>query len=175
MPDLIALNTTRLELVSAGPDMLRAAIAGDKELIALTGFSLAAKWTMFGPGVFEYVLEILGDKPDAQAWWTWFPVHENMLIGNCGYKGPPDDQGRVEIGYEVAPNFRGQGFATEIAKALIKHAWQENSVNVIIAHTLPEHNASTRVLKKCGFSFVETVEDPEDGVIWKWQLQRTES
>jgi RimJ/RimL family protein N-acetyltransferase len=48
-------------------------------------------------------------------------------------------------------------------------AWRLPSV-VVAAQTLPERNASHRVLEKLGFRHVETIEHPEDGTVWEWQL-----
>ena len=92
-----------------------------------------------------------------------------MLVGNCGYKGPPKN-GVVEIGYEVAESYRGMGLATEMAKALIEFAFSHPEVKSIIAHTLPFENHSVSVLRKCGFEYISEINDPEDGVIWKWEL-----
>jgi RimJ/RimL family protein N-acetyltransferase len=38
-----------------------------------------------------------------------------------------------------------------------------------IAHTLPEENASNRALRRNGFTFSGEVDDPEDGLIWRWE------
>ena len=55
---------------------------------------------------------------------------------------------------------------------LIKIGFNDPKIFVINAHTLPEENASVKVLKKCGFQFVgETYED-EEGILWKWILSR---
>jgi RimJ/RimL family protein N-acetyltransferase len=40
----------------------------------------------------------------------------------------------------------------------------------VAAQTLPERNASHRVLEKLGFEAVETVDHPEDGMVLEWQL-----
>jgi len=38
------------------------------------------------------------------------------------------------------------------------------------AHTLPEGNASTRILEKLGFERIgETIKDPEAGQVWRWE------
>ena len=39
----------------------------------------------------------------------------------------------------------------------------------IIAKTLPENNASTRILIKNGFVFVCPINDEDDGNVWLWQ------
>lgn len=50
--------------------------------------------------------------------------------------------------------------------------YENKRVTNIIAHTLGEENASTKVLTKCGFRKVEEINDPEDGVIWQWRLNK---
>ena len=96
-------------------------------------------------------------------------VASGLVIGACGFKGPPTD-GTVEIAYGVVPDYQGKGYATEAAQALIAYARDSGQVRTIRAHTLPEPNASTRVLAKCGFKQVGEVNDPEDGVVWRWEL-----
>jgi ribosomal-protein-alanine N-acetyltransferase len=36
--------------------------------------------------------------------------------------------------------------------------------------TRPEYNASGRVLTACGFERTGEVVDPEDGLVWRWDL-----
>jgi [ribosomal protein S5]-alanine N-acetyltransferase len=40
------------------------------------------------------------------------------------------------------------------------------------AHTSSEHNASTKILEKCGFTLQEEFTHPEDGLIWRWELRK---
>lgn len=90
-----------------------------------------------------------------------------------GFKGKPNQEGVVEIGYEIIPNYRNQGLATEVAQGLIDYAFSYPQVQLVIAHTLAEKNASTKVLEKVGMFYQETINDPEDGMIWRWSLERT--
>jgi len=105
--------------------------------------------------------------------WThgFFIVHRETgtTIGRCGFKGPPEADGVVEIAYGVEPDQQGKGYATEAAGALVDYAFASGNVRVVRAHTLPEPNASTRVLTKCGFRRVGEVIDPEDGLVWRWE------
>lgn len=57
--------------------------------------------------------------------------------------------------------------------ALVRFALETKDVKLVRAHTLPEANASTRVLTKCGFRHTEDVVDPEDGPVWRWELPRS--
>jgi RimJ/RimL family protein N-acetyltransferase len=76
---------------------------------------------------------------------------DNLVIGLCGFAGPPDSDRLVEIAYSIAPNYQGKGYATEEATALVDYAFNSNQVKTIRAHTLAEFSPSTRVLEKCGF------------------------
>jgi RimJ/RimL family protein N-acetyltransferase len=78
----------------------------------------------------------------------------------------------VEIAYGVAPEHQGQGYATEAAEAMISYAFNSGQVRIVRAHTLVAENASTRVLAKCGFRPVGEVIDPEDGLVWRWEIRR---
>jgi len=66
---------------------------------------------------------------------------------------------------------QGQGYATEAAEALVRYAIDSGQVGTVCAHTLPEANASTRVLTKCGLECVGEVVDPEDGLVWRWEIK----
>lgn len=92
-------------------------------------------------------------------------------VGRCGFKGPPTDDGMVEIAYGIDPDHQGKGYATEAADALVSYALDDFRVRAVWAHTLPQTNASTRVLAKCGFRFIGEVVDPEDGLVWRWEKQ----
>ena len=89
-------------------------------------------------------------------------------VGSGGFKTPPADD-RVEIAYGIDPEHRGKGYATETAAALTRFALTSGRVTTVFAHTLPEPNASTRVLTKCGFQKTGDVIDPEDGPVWRWE------
>jgi RimJ/RimL family protein N-acetyltransferase len=73
------------------------------------------------------------------------------LVGSAGFFGPPDESGTVEIGYEVAPEQRRQGYATETATALATWAIAQEGVRRIVAAPLPDNFASQRVLEHAGF------------------------
>ena len=81
----------------------------------------------------------------------------------------------VEIAYGIVPVFQGHGYATEAAQAAVAFAFGSGQVRHVRAHTFPTLNASTRVLAKCGFTHSGEVEDPEDGLVWRWGLCQVQS
>ena len=93
----------------------------------------------------------------------------DIPVGNCGYKAPPCPEGVVEIAYGIDPDHQGNGYATEVARGMVSYGYSQEEVRLVCAHTLPEVNASTRVLTKCGFIKVGEVIDPDDGLVWRWE------
>jgi ribosomal-protein-alanine N-acetyltransferase len=130
-------------------------------------------------GVREFLLAASADfQKELQAatepdpWKFGFAVvHniDNMVIGMCGFAGPPDPTGEAEIAYSIAPDYQGRGYATEVAGTLIEYASGSGRVKCFYAYTLPQINASTRVLEKCGFKHVGEVIDSENNTVWRWQ------
>lgn len=117
-------------------------------------------------------LALLDGSSSSDPWIHGFVlVHRTSggVVGRCGFKGPPGADGVVEIAYGVAPEHQGKGYATEAAAALVSYALSDERVRTVRAHTLPQPNASTRVLTKCGFQRVGEVIDPEDGLVWRWE------
>ena len=94
------------------------------------------------------------------------------IVGTCGYKGNCRE-GVVEIAYFSFPGHEGRGVGTEMARRLIDLAWCAPEVRIVRAHTLREENASGRILRKLGFIWLGTVDDPEDGPVWRWALKRS--
>lgn len=68
-----------------------------------------------------------------------------------GMIGVSADKGPAELGYMFAPAHWGRGYATEIARALIAHAWAAYDWPEIHADVLSANPASARVLLKLGF------------------------
>src|SRR5215475_3875666 len=106
------------------------------------------------------------------AWTHGFALVERgagAVVGMCGYKGPPDSEGTIEIAYGVDPSYQGRGYAKEAAAALVEFALGAGARR-ILAHTQPENVASAHVLAACGFERTGEVLDPEDGLVWRWEL-----
>lgn len=169
-----SIETPRLSLVLGTEPILEAVLRGDRSLGKLLRAEVPFGWTEFGDPIFRFSLDMVRDNAAEAIWWTYLPVlkAEKVLIGSCGYKGPPDKEGVVEIGYEIAKPFRNRGLATELAQGLIHQAFSHKEVTAVKAHTLAEINASGSVLTKCGLEKVAELFDPEDGEIWQWILPR---
>ena len=129
------------------------------------------------PLVRDVVEQTLGMLPRASSdarWGGYLAVDEasGMVVGSCAFKGPPAEDGTVEIAYYTFGPYEGRGYAKGMARALVSLALSSPRVRRVVAHTLPESNPSTSVLRSVGMGFVGEVRDPEDGPVWRWQLER---
>jgi RimJ/RimL family protein N-acetyltransferase len=104
--------------------------------------------------------------PAPLPWVGYLAEEQGVLVGTCAFKAPPA-AGTVEIAYFTFPAHEGRGVATRMAASLVEIAG-ENGATRIKAQTLPETNASTRILEKLGFRLVGPVMHPEDGEVWEW-------
>ena len=102
-------------------------------------------------------------------WIGYLAIYKESVVGTCAFAAPPAD-GTVEIAYFTFPQFEGQGIATAMAGRLIAIANETNARIQVTAHTLPEENASTAVLRKLAFNLDGPTEHPVDGRIWRWRL-----
>ncbi len=103
-------------------------------------------------------------------WIGYMVLRDNQWIGTCAFKSPPKE-GRVEIAYFTFPGHEGQGIGGEMAAWLVATARRESPETIIFAQTLPEENASTRILRKNGFVQLREVHHPEDGLVREWELR----
>jgi ribosomal-protein-alanine N-acetyltransferase len=171
------MPTARVELVPHSPQGLRALVDGYDQFAQIFGIPAAAGLRdsfASGEASSDWLAQ-LAAATTADPWTFGFGVvHrvDQLVIGAAGFKGPPavESERRVcEIAYGIVPTYRSQGFATETAAALVNYAVANGQVTLVRAHTLPEPNASTRVLTKCGFQKVGEVIDPDDGLVWRWE------
>ena len=72
-----------------------------------------------------------------------------LLLGDCGYHLISNSE--AEIGYTLAPQHHGQGYATEVVEALLAYLFETARFEKVTASTDPENLASIRVLEKTGF------------------------
>ena len=88
-----------------------------------------------------------------------YEKESGSFIGQAGlfHIGYYDAQPEIEIAYRLHKKFWGNGYATELAKALIQWGFQHLPVDKLIAAAEPENIASQKVLKKAGLDYTGKV------------------
>lgn len=77
---------------------------------------------------------------------------EEGLIGSCGYyKWLKPDGRQAEIGYDLSPQYWGQGIMTEALTAIIDFGFGRMKLNRIELLALPGNERSIGLAKKLGF------------------------
>jgi RimJ/RimL family protein N-acetyltransferase len=156
-----------VELVPATVELLHTLHTDRTAFGTVMGSPVPEGWPEF-PESIEFTIAKLREKPVEDAWWMHFFLAHGTLVGSGGFVGPPAD-GVVEFGYEIAPEFRGRGFGTAAAQAMVDKA-RAAGVAMVIAHTLAEENPSNALLRRLGFHFAAEMSDPEEGTVWRWEL-----
>lgn len=77
----------------------------------------------------------------------------NQVIGSCGFHNWIVDHDRAEIGYELHPAYRGQGYMREAMTQILPFAFSEMNLNRIEAFIAPENSKSIQLVEH--FNFVK--------------------
>ncbi|MEW2525764.1 GNAT family N-acetyltransferase [Streptomyces sp. NPDC047071] len=76
---------------------------------------------------------------------------DQVAVGAMGFHGVPDHEGWAEVGYDLAPAARGNGYATEALRALATWALRLPDVTGLRAVVDEGNTASEAVLRRAGF------------------------
>jgi RimJ/RimL family protein N-acetyltransferase len=82
---------------------------------------------------------------------TWLVAVSDEVVGECGWKGPPETDGTVELGYGIAGPARGDGLGTEAVAVLVAWSTGQPGVRALAADVLVGNEASRRLLRRLGF------------------------
>ncbi len=95
---------------------------------------------------------------------------ECVAVGQMTLRPLAEDPGTVELGYGINPAYEGRGYATEMARRLVRWAVEGADIRAIIANCLETNIASIRVLEKVGFRRAGQREDDEGQMIlWHYR------
>lgn len=143
--------------------------------------------TLSDPAIYEYIggeppteaelrsrYEFLaGERSPAgtQSWLNWI-VWEDATSAAVGVmQATVIDGSTAHVAWTIAPRWQGRGYAREAAVAVI--SWLGNrSVELVIAHIHPEHEASRRVAEAAGLEETDCLNDGEQR--WERHLLATQ-
>ncbi|MFF2411891.1 GNAT family N-acetyltransferase [Streptomyces sp. NPDC058092] len=152
------LHTGRLLLEPYTP-------ADEDGFVALFQDSRVSRWMGDGPQTEAEDRALFGrvfSKVYAQELFdVWAVRHGGRLVGHAEIKpSPSPDVDGHEIVYALAPAAWGQGFGTEVAKALTSYGFGALGLTEVHATVAAENAASLALLGRIGFRHVrDAVED----------------
>ena len=98
-------------------------------------------------------------------WFVRWMVEKSTreIVGSISFHGPPDEQGMMEIGLGVHPDFLRLGYATEALTGMWSWVIDQPGVELLRYTVAPDNLASVDLVKKFGFVCVGQQTDSEDG------------
>lgn len=146
-----SLRTPRLRL-RRFHDLDAAAFAGyrsDPEIARYQGWE--------APYSTEEATQFVGAMANARADvpGEWFQIAvalrgDAALVGDCAFVSDPNEPQNVEIGFTIAREHQGQGYASEALQELLRYLFVERRKHRVAASCDPRNTPSIRVLKRLG-------------------------
>jgi ribosomal-protein-alanine N-acetyltransferase len=83
--------------------------------------------------------------------WVITLKNEPKLIGTVLYWHIVKEQDKAELGYEMLPEYWGQGIMREAMTEMIRFGFETMQLKTIVAETRVDNLRSINALEKCGF------------------------
>jgi ribosomal-protein-alanine N-acetyltransferase len=149
---------------------------------------LDALWALYcNPEITKYIPDAPRTREEAREELEWFmnghpifpelglwaTIHKETgkFIGRCGLlPWTIDQQQEVEVAYTLAPEFWGQGLATEAAKGIIQYGFDQLHLTRLICLIDQENQASIKVARNIGMRFEKEGKD-ETGPFLIYSMQ----
>jgi ribosomal-protein-alanine N-acetyltransferase len=167
------IHTQRLRLLTCEEEHLSAIASDPRSLEQLLGVGVPAGWPEHRRA-YGHARDLVRNNPllASSGWWLYMFVEPALkaLIGSGGFKGAPDGDGVVEIGCEIAPEYRRQGYATEALSGLIRYAFSRSGVSAVQAHSVARRCPQSDLLRGLGMKKTGEATDVVAGTVWTWQL-----
>lgn len=170
------IRSERVELPLLSLSQLDRLAAGDGASVAAElGAVLPPAWLAEVQWLAMVRAEQLRLRP-ADGPWLLRPIlrrgedDARTAIGYLNFHGGPDENGRVEIGYTLLPDARGQGYAIEAVRAAFEWAIEVHGIRRFRAAVAPENERSRNLILKLGFHQTGEQWDEVDGLELVYEL-----
>jgi RimJ/RimL family protein N-acetyltransferase len=148
-PRIVRLLTERLALREFTRDDVDdlAALDGDPRVMRYIGDGSVGTRALCEAGIERVLARYAEDN--GLGLWHATRRDDGRFVGWVSLK-PCGDSPDIEVGYRLMHDAWGQGFATELARTMVRRGFDEVGLDRIIGVTHPENLASQRVLMKAG-------------------------
>ncbi|MDQ0229311.1 GNAT family N-acetyltransferase [Metabacillus malikii] len=156
------IETENLRMITFTKEMMKAILDGKIERLP---YHAAEEWPLpVYLHMFQYKIDRFTTYPYEEKW-EGIIIHKNnkRIIGDMGFKGGPNNEGDLEIGYSIVPSYQGNGYATEMGRAMIEWGMRQEGVKRITATCDSDNLASKRVLEKLGLHHIK---EDKDTIYW---------
>ncbi len=169
------IETERLQIIGLKPAELEYYLRGNGQFEKL--FNLRDTGRIVSGDVRERVERIIlpklrkmkGQDYLYSTFWVVVEKATSIIVAELGFKGIPDKNGIIEIGYGTMPSQRGRGIMTEAVGGMMQWAKTNPGIHFIYGETNINNLASIRVLEKNGFESF----DLKQNMKW-WRIKISE-
>ena len=137
----------------------------DEPILKNAGFTNPHRVLVDFQGPLHWRVPQVKADPSSNKWFVRLIVlKENReIIGSTSFHGVPDENGMIEIGLGIEPEFHNQGFAKESLLAMWSWAIDQPGVKSFRYTVSPDNAPSIKVIEYFGFPFIGVQIDEEDG------------
>ena len=161
------IATSQLELHHICVDDLLSLFESPEDVSIYEGkpYSNPHRVLMDESGPLRWRVPQVRSNPSVNKWFVRWMVEKSTreIVGSVSFHGPPDEQGRMEIGLGVHSNCQRLGYAVEALTGMWSWVVEQPGVELLRYTVDPNNEASVAVIKKFGFERVGQQIDPEDG------------
>ena len=104
-------------------------------------------------------------KNDTGFYWAITLADNEKLIGTICLFDFSDELKKCKIGYELLPNYHGQGIMNETLKKVIEFTFQTLGLNTIDASTHKDNRRSTKLLLKYNFEETKIIDEANPNLL----------
>lgn len=153
-----SIHTQRLKLITFTHRIATNILHENYEELLAMGLTLGEGWPDADametiPKIIK-ALERTGEPTGFESWMI-ITKDGRKIIGDVGFKGVPNPEGEVDIGYGIVEAERKKGYAYEAAEGLTDWALLQPDVKKITARCLLANIDSAKLLVKLGFSEIK--------------------
>lgn len=95
------------------------------------------------------------ESPSGFESWMIIQRDTNLIIGDIGFKGLPNEAGEIDLGYGIIASERKKGFAHEAAAGMLKWAFSQQAVKAVTANCLIDNLGSQKILSLLNFGIIK--------------------
>jgi RimJ/RimL family protein N-acetyltransferase len=103
--------------------------------------------------------------------WPLFDKDKDNLVGTVLLKPLPNSD-RIEVGWHLARDVWGRGYATEAGRAALFHGFDNLGLNKIYAIVDPENTPSIRVTERLGMTHLGQTDEYHDRTLEFFCVER---
>ena len=125
------------------------------------------------------IVEMSRRSPGEPGGWVQLTVldRDGRIVGDVGLALAESETDVVKVGYTIAPEFQGSGYATEAIRALVDYAFDTLGADAVRAHASAANAPSIRVAEKVGMHLIEKRAYRDGDEVWygvRYEVRRDE-